>query len=44
MRKFEIAVPADCSAAERTVDHEAALLLLRDSLRVDVRPGSELEL
>lgn len=42
MRKFDIAVPADCSAAERPVDHDAALLLLRDSLSVDVRDSTAL--
>lgn len=40
MRKYEIAVPADCSATERPVDHDAALLLLRDSLGVDVREST----
>ena len=44
MREYEIAVPSDCSAAERPEDHDAALLLLRDSLSVDVRPGAEIGL
>ena len=43
MRHFEIVVPADCSAAESTEEHEAALLLLSNGLGIDVRPTSDID-
>ena len=43
MRKYEILVPADCSAAETEEDHDAALQLLSNGLGVDVRPSDEID-
>lgn len=42
MREYRIAVPRDCSAAERQEDHDAALRLLRHGLGVDTRTSDEI--
>lgn len=44
MRDYEILVPGDCSAAEDPDQHAATLHYLREVLKVDTRPGGQIEL
>jgi nicotinamidase-related amidase len=42
MRGFELLVPGDCVASERTEDNDRALAQMARLLRADVRPSEEL--
>jgi nicotinamidase-related amidase len=44
MRDFELLVPEDCSAANTEEDHRYALEQIRQVLKADVRPSSEVVL
>ena len=42
MRDFKIFVPSDCVASEKTADNDYALQQMRQVLKADIRPGSEI--
>lgn len=44
MRDFDIVVPSDCIASTSQEDNEHALRQMRDVLKVDVTPSTELDL
>lgn len=44
MRDFFLVVPSDCSAAERTQDHQYALEQMQRILKADISPWRELDL
>jgi nicotinamidase-related amidase len=44
LRDYSLAVPGDCVASQDAAAHERALLHMRDVLRANVRPSSELAL
>jgi nicotinamidase-related amidase len=44
MRDFHLLVPSDCVAAESEAENDHALHLMRQVLKADTRPGTELDL
>ena len=39
VHKFEVRVPSDCSAADTAAHEQAALDLMRRTMKADIRPG-----
>ena len=44
LRDLELIIPSDCVAAEQREDHEYALRLMRQVLKADLRPSTDLSM
>ena len=44
MRDFHLVIPSDCVASNTAEENEHALKLMKDVLKVDIRPSTELDL
>jgi len=43
MRDYKLFIPEDCTASIKPAENESALLQMKEVLKADIRPSSEIE-